>query len=120
MKLKYTGIGIVILIFGIVAFSGCTQNQQNTKGQNASQNTQNTVIIQNFAFNPDTLTVPVGTTITWINQESTPHDVVSDTGAFTSPRLSTGAKYTYTFTQAGEYPYICGIHPSMKAKIIVQ
>ena len=115
MKLKYTGIGIVILILGIVAFSGCTQNQQTTTGQNAP----NTVIIQNFAFNPDTLTVPVGTTVTWINQESTPHDVVSDTGAFTSPSLNTGANYTYTFNQAGEYPYHCGIHPSMKAKVIV-
>jgi plastocyanin len=116
MKSKYIGIGIIVLIMGIVAFSGCTQNQQNT----TQQNTPNTVIIQNFAFNPNSLTVPVGTTVTWINQESTPHDVVSDTGVFTSPRLNTGANYTYTFTQAGEYPYYCGIHPSMKAKIIVQ
>jgi plastocyanin len=116
MKLKSTGIGIVILILGIVAFSGCTQNQQNTTVQNAP----NTVIIQNFAFNPDTITVPVGTTVTWINQDSATHDVVSDTGAFTSPRLNTGDNYTYIFTQAGEYPYICGIHPSMKGKVIVQ
>lgn len=108
-------IGIIILILGLVAFSGCIQNQQNTTQQNAP----NTVIIQNFAFNPDTLTVKVGTTVTWINQE-TDHDVVSDAGVFTSPRLNNGANYTYTFTQAGEYPYHCGIHPSMTGKIIVQ
>jgi plastocyanin len=116
MKSKYIGTGIIFLVVAIVAFSGCTQNQQNTTSQNAP----NTVTIQNFAFNPNSLTVPVGTTVTWVNQESTPHDVVSDTGVFTSPRLNTGANYTYTFTQTGEYPYICGIHPSMKAKIIVQ
>ncbi|MBI5681066.1 MAG: cupredoxin family copper-binding protein [Methanobacterium sp.] len=97
---------------GIVAFSGCTQTQQNVP--------QNTVLIQNFAFNPNNLTVKVGTTVTWINQESTTHDVISDDGTFSSPPINNGANYTFTFTKAGEYPYHCGIHPSMKAKIIVQ
>ncbi|HEY0196064.1 MAG TPA: hypothetical protein VGC02_00685, partial [Methanobacterium sp.] len=64
MKLKVILIG-VILIVATVALSGCTQNQQNTTEQSAP----NTVTIQNFAFNPDTLTVKVGTTVTWINQE---------------------------------------------------
>lgn len=106
------GIGIIVLLIGVVALSGCTQNQQNVP--------PNTVVIQNFAFSPNTITVKVGTTVTWINQDSTVHNVISDTGAFGSKNLNPGESYNFTFTQAGTYPYTCTIHPSMKGTVIVQ
>ena len=56
----------VFLVLGIVAVSGCTSNNQ-TSG--------NTVTIQNMAFNPSTLNVQVGTTVTWINKDTVTHDV---------------------------------------------
>ena len=112
MKSKYIGIGIIALLIGVVALSGCTQNQQNVP--------PNTVLIQNFAFSPGNLTVKAGTTVTWINKDSTTHTVASDTGAFKSGNLNSGANYTFTFTKAGTYPYHCSIHPSMTGKIIVQ
>lgn len=112
MKLKHIETGIIFLVVAVVALSGCVQNQQNIP--------PNTVIIQNFAFNPDTLTVPVGTTVTWTNKDSAVHNVISDTGAFGSENLNQGNSYSFTFTQGGDYPYICTIHPSMKGTIIVK
>ena len=116
MKSKYMGIGVIALLIGIVALSGCTQNQQNQ--QNAPPNS---VVIQNFAFSPNSLTVKTGTTVTWINKDSTTHTITSDNGAFTSSgNLNNGANYTFTFTKAGTYPYHCSIHPDMKGTIVVQ
>ena len=107
------GLGVIVLLVGIIALSGCTQNQQNVP--------PNTVYIQNFAFNPTNLTVKVGTTVTWINQDSTTHTVTSDNGAFqSSGNLNQGTNYTFTFTKAGTYPYHCSIHPNMKGTILVQ
>jgi len=100
----------VFLVLGIVAVSGCTsQNQTAT----------NTVTIQNMAFNPSTLNVKVGTTVTWINNDTVTHDVTSDTGLFTSGNLTNGQSYNYTFNQTGNYSYHCAIHPSMTGTIIV-
>lgn len=81
------------------------------------------VTMKNFAFNPATLTVKPGTVVTWVNQDSAPHTVVSDAGdpaAFSSGQLSTGGTYTVTFTTTGTYGYHCTIHPSMTGTVIVQ
>lgn len=83
----------------------------------------NTVTIKNFAFDPGLLTVKTGTTVTWTNQDSAPHIIVSDTGSpvpFSSDSLPKGASYSFTFTQAGTYTYHCSIHPSMTGTIVVQ
>ncbi len=123
MKLKYyTLVGIVVTILGIVALSGCVQNQQEPPQNTSSpKNTSySTIMIQNFAYNPNTLTVKAGTNITWTNRDSAIHDVASDSGAFASEDLAKGESYTYNFTKPGEYTYHCNEHPSMTGKIIVQ
>lgn len=121
----YTGIGILILILGVTALSGCVQNPTNQTTSNKSQNQSNatkyTVIAQNFAFTPNTLMVPVGTTVTWVNQQNgVTHRIYSDTEAFESKELKTGDTYSYKFTKAGTYKYHCSIHPNMTGTIIVQ
>jgi plastocyanin len=78
------------------------------------------VKIDNFAFGPQTLTVPVGTTVTWTNSDDIPHTSVSTEGVFKSKVLDTDEKFSYTFTKAGTYPYYCTIHPKMTGKIVVQ
>src|SRR5580700_11996350 len=65
------------------------------------------VKIDNFTFGPATLTVPVGTTVTWINKDDIPHTVVSTDGVFKSKVLDTDEKFTFTFSKAGNYPYFC-------------
>ena len=78
------------------------------------------VKIDNFSFGPGTLTVPLGTTVTWTNRDDIPHTVVSTEGAFKSKVLDTDEKYSFTFGKAGSYPYFCSIHPKMTGKIVVQ
>jgi plastocyanin len=78
------------------------------------------VKIDNFVFGPQTLTVPVGTTVTWTNSDDIPHTSVSTDGVFKSKVLDTDEKFSYTFTKAGTYPYYCTIHPKMTGKVVVQ
>jgi len=78
------------------------------------------VKIDNFSFTPPTLTVKVGTQITWINADDIPHTVVSDNQSFKSKVLDTDEKFTFTATKPGTYSYFCSIHPKMTGKVIVQ
>jgi plastocyanin len=78
------------------------------------------VKIDNFSFDPATLTVPAGTTVTWINRDDIPHTVRSTDGVFKSNVLDTDEKFSFTFNKAGTFPYFCSLHPKMTGKIIVQ
>lgn len=108
MNRNFIFLGI-LLVLGVVAVSGCT----------SKQSANNTVAIQNSALNPVTLNVQVGTTVTWINRDPHPQDVVSDSGLFNSGNLTNGQSYNYTFNQTGSYLYHSSIHPSMNGTIIV-
>ena len=77
------------------------------------------VKIANFTFAPQTLTVPVGTTVTWQNDDDIPHVVAEKDGKFRSKGLDTGDKFTQQFTAAGTVEYYCAIHPMMTGKIVV-
>ncbi len=82
--------------------------------------TPNMIKISNFAFDPATMTVKVGDKVTWTNEDSATHTVVSDDGkTFQSGGINTGATYSFTFTAAGTFAYHCSVHPQMTAKIIV-
>jgi plastocyanin len=81
---------------------------------------QTEVVIDNFSFSPQTLTVPAGTAVTWTNRDDVPHTVVSDDGTFRSHALDTEDKFSYTFARPGTYAYYCSVHPRMTGKVIVQ
>jgi len=78
------------------------------------------VKIDNFSFGPQTVTVPVGATVTWTNRDDIPHTVVSTDGVFKSKWRDTDEKFSYTFTKAGTYSYYCSVHPKMTGQIVVQ
>ncbi len=77
------------------------------------------VVINNFAFSPQQLTVKAGTKVTWKNNDSVAHTVTSNSGAFDSGTLNTGASYSFTFSTPGTYSYHCMIHPNMTATVVV-
>lgn len=79
----------------------------------------NAVNITNFAFAPARLTVPVSTTVTWTNHDEEPHTVVANDNSFHSPGLGSNATYSYTFTKAGSFDYVCSIHPFMHGTVVV-
>ena len=78
------------------------------------------VKIDNFSFGPQTVTVPIGGTVTWTNRDDIPHTVVSTDGVFKSKVRDTDEEFSYTFTKAGTYPYFCSVHPKMTGTIVVQ
>ena len=77
------------------------------------------VKISNFKFGPRTLTVKVGTKVTWTNQDSIAHSVNFASGKVNSKTLDQNATYSHTFTVPGTYQYICAIHPFMHGTVIV-
>lgn len=87
---------------------------------NASPDLAVEVKIDNFAFTPGVITVKPGTHVTWINHDDIPHTVDSTQGKFKSAAMDTDDKFEFRFTEPGEYPYYCRMHPKMTGKIIVQ
>ena len=80
------------------------------------------VQIDDYSFSPGTLTVPVGTTVTWINHDETPHTVTAadNPRSFKSPGLDIDDKFSFTFTKPGTYTYLCTVHPYMTGRVVVQ
>lgn len=80
----------------------------------------NLVRIDNFAFAPADLVISPGATVTWVNHDDIPHNVVSKVRKFSSSPLDTGDKFSYKFTEVGSVEYYCSIHPHMTGKVIVR
>ncbi|MCK5125142.1 MAG: cupredoxin family copper-binding protein [candidate division Zixibacteria bacterium] len=78
--------------------------------------------IAGFAFSPDTLTINVGDSVVWTNQDTAPHTATTDDGGMTfdSGTLTTGMSWGIVLNTPGSYPYHCEIHPAMTAMITVQ
>jgi plastocyanin len=77
------------------------------------------VAIANFAFDPADVEVAAGTTVTWTNNDGTPHRVKANDDSFDSDDMSQGDTFEHTFDTAGTFDYICAIHPSMKGTVTV-
>ena len=75
---------------------------------------------KNIAFNPAEVTISVGETFTWTNEDSVTHTVAADNGEFESGEFESGDSFSFTFDQAGSYPYHCTIHPDMTGTVTVQ
>jgi plastocyanin len=88
------------------------------KGEDKPSPTE--VRVDNFSFARETFTVPVNSTVTWVNKDDVSHVIASNDRLFRSKGLDTDDKYSYTFTKAGTYAYYCSIHPKMAGKIVVQ
>ena len=71
------------------------------------------------AYNPNPVTVAVGTTIRWTNTDSVAHTSTADGSAWNSGTLEAGAHFDFTFQAAGTFPYHCAFHPGMVGSIVV-
>jgi plastocyanin len=105
---------IICIVVNIGILSGCTQQQS------PPPVATNTIKIINFTFEPSNITVKVGANVTWINEDSAPHQVKEDTGLFLSSPLTNGQSFTYQFNTPGIFNYTCSIHNYMKGKVIVE
>ena len=92
-----------------------TQAESATAAATAPQ-----VTVEHATFGPATLTIRVGATVTWVNNDGDLHTVTSTQGLFASPGLDSGDTFAYRFTAPGTYPYFCALHPHMQGTILVQ
>ncbi|MGC2322141.1 MAG: cupredoxin family copper-binding protein [Terriglobales bacterium] len=117
--MKNTQLTLTMFVSLLVLVTLIFLGHKNARAESPSSATS-AVKIDNFSFTPATITVPVGTTVTWTNSDDIPHTVVSDDKSFKSKVLDTDEKFSYTFTKPGTYSYFCSVHPKMTAKIVVQ
>ena len=78
------------------------------------------VTMKDIKFNPDSLKVKAGQTVTWTNDDSVGHDVTAD--GFNSGgagNIEPGKTFTHKFAKAGSYPYVCSVHPGMEGTVKV-
>jgi len=117
-RIAFSFSAVTVLLLGLWLVPGRVTpaaSQVNDSGNKYQVN------IDNFSFTPATLTVPVGTKVTWTNKDDVPHTVVSTNKAFPhSPALDTDESFSSTFAKAGTYEYYCSVHPKMVGKVVVQ
>jgi len=112
------GLEALLLLGMFLVLSAYSCGTASNTSPPTTTSSDNTVTISGFAFNPSSLTIKKGDTVTWINEDSVEHTV---TGAnFQSNPIGNGQTYTHTFDQIGTFNYHCSIHPSMQGEIIVQ
>src|SRR5438105_3189505 len=102
-RLRSAGVVVVIALlalFTLVPLAGAAPRAAETKN----------VTIKDFAFDPKTISVNVGDTITWTNQGPSPHTVTADDGSFDAGNLDKGATFSHTFDKAGTFAYYCKYH----------
>ena len=111
----------MLLISGCVGYKTETQSSPVPTTTGQTQTSSISVEIKSFAFNPDTINISKGRTVTWTQFDTAPHTIISVNSTFpNSPSLSKGQTYSYTFNETGIFEYYCSIHPSMKGKVIVK
>lgn len=125
------GFAIAVVVFVVVpaivlATNGWDMWDMHGRGRSTSGSSlvrggsQATVNIEDFAFEPGNVEVPIGATVTWTNRDSAPHDATSRDGSWETETLSSGESGSATFDAPGEFDYYCTIHPSMKAHLSVK
>lgn len=114
-------LGLIVLILLIYFGSKSLYKQKpSSSTMNPTPTTEiqsNTIVISNFSFQPGTLTIKVGTEITFKNEDSVTHTVTSN--SFDSGDINPGASLKHVFSESGTFDYHCSIHPTMTGQIIV-
>lgn len=114
MRKMFILVGFILLLLTAVIGCGNTSSEQ----PSASPAEKNTVIIQDYAFQPAEISIKKGETITWTNRDSVKHTATGD--SFDSGLLGKGESFTQAFDKTGTFDYICTPHPYMKGKISVE
>ena len=78
------------------------------------------VVISNFSFQPKSLSIPVGSTVTWTNNDSAPHTISADDGSFDSGNMAPGSNFSHTFSTSGNVLYHCAFHSSMHGSVEIK
>ncbi len=99
--------------------SSSNVEQNNSQSEQVEQKADADVNIQNFAFGPSVVTIKVGQTIKWTNNDSVQHSATSDDSSWYTGILNPGESKILTFNKVGSFTYTCSLHPNMKGSVIV-
>jgi plastocyanin len=113
---------LALCLAATLAFAGCGDDGDDEASDTTAPAAADgaAITIESFAFEPATLTVDAGTTVTVTNDDSAAHTWTADDGEFDVADLSPGDTGTHTFDDAGSFAYHCEIHPSMKGTVVVE
>jgi plastocyanin len=91
-------------------------------GTASTEPSETKIAIENFSFEPKSVTILAGASVTWVNKDDVPHTVTAqgDNPAFDSGALDTDDKFTIKFSKPGTYKYYCKVHPHMTGSITVK
>jgi plastocyanin len=90
-----------------------------TAANAAAAGATHTVVIEGMRFSPDSLTVERGDKIVWVNKDLVAHTATA-ANAFDSHEIAPQSSWTYVARKPGHYAYVCTLHPTMKATLIVE
>jgi plastocyanin len=107
------------LLFSMFILAGSCTKDSNNPNTNTNTGNPNEVIMQGMSFTPSSITVPVGTKVTWRNNDTVAHTVTSDNGLFDSGNIGASGSYSFTFSAKGTYAYHCNIHSGMTGVVVV-
>ena len=125
MKGYFIRLWLIAVLFVFLVVSACSKGGDgyaggnNNNNNNNNNNTTNSVSIGSTSFSPASITVKVGTTVTWTNNVDDVHTVTADDGSFSSSDLAYYQTYSRTFSQAGTFRYHCIHHANMKGTVVV-
>lgn len=114
---RLTSAAILLSLFAVLA--ACSGSEDDPGTTVAESGGEADITIADFAFSGAD-TVSVGDTVTVTNEDTVGHTWTADEGAFDSGTLATGDSFEFTFDEAGEFSYVCTIHPQMTGTITVE
>ena len=112
-------VGLLVATALVLAACGSSASSAPSAAAPAGSSAGGAVAIVDFAFQPASISVARGTTVTWTNTGATAHTVTADDASFDSGNVDVGKTFTTTANTAGTIAYHCTIHPQMKATIVV-
>jgi plastocyanin len=126
MFLRFTAAAVLLSLSTILA--GCSSSPSSPSSGPAPAPAGSTTVtipsgastLTTTAYSPNPVTISTGTTISWLNNDTTTHTSTADGGQFSSGSIAPGARFNFTFTSTGQFTYHCQIHPGMVGTIIVQ
>ena len=105
---------LMVLLFAVV-FSGASASSLA-----APKSTTHIINIEALKFSLPTLEVKPGDTVIWKNKDAFPHNVIAENKGFRSPHIQSGQSWRFKAGNLGVFPYVCTLHPGMKAVLTVK
>ena len=119
LKWKQNLAMIIFVLSTGVLFASCMNMKHGMKPDMTNRG-KGIVWMKQDCFSPMTITIPVNTSVTWINKDWWGHDVTSSENLFGTSKIRHKKTFSYKFTKVGTFHYICRIHKHMAGTVIVQ